>query len=94
MAGDLEIIVIDRDDRHVYQPGLLFVPFGTRRSRSELVRSRQAQLRAPAQFRIAEIDHVDTTADTVHLADGELVGIRRAGDRDRCACCCPRRPRV
>ena len=23
-----EIVVIDRDDRHVYQPGLLFVPFG------------------------------------------------------------------
>jgi sulfide:quinone oxidoreductase len=23
-----EIVVIDRDDRHVYQPGLLFVPLG------------------------------------------------------------------
>jgi sulfide:quinone oxidoreductase len=23
-----EITVIDRDDKHVYQPGLLFVPFG------------------------------------------------------------------
>src|SRR5450631_3449211 len=23
-----EITVIDRDDRHLYQPGLLFVPFG------------------------------------------------------------------
>ena len=23
-----EIVVVDRDDRHVYQPGLLFVPFG------------------------------------------------------------------
>ena len=23
-----QITVIDRDDRHVYQPGLLFVPFG------------------------------------------------------------------
>ena len=25
---DFEIHVVDRDDRHVYQPGLLFVPFG------------------------------------------------------------------
>ena len=24
----VEITVIDQDDRHVYQPGLLFVPFG------------------------------------------------------------------
>ena len=29
LYGDrVEIVVVDRDDRHVYQPGLLFVPFG------------------------------------------------------------------
>jgi NADH dehydrogenase FAD-containing subunit len=28
--GDMaEIVVVDRDDRHVYQPGLLFVPLGS-----------------------------------------------------------------
>ena len=27
-AEAAEIVVIDRDDVHVYQPGLLFVPFG------------------------------------------------------------------
>src|SRR6266511_1885735 len=27
-ADEAEIHVVDRDDRHVYQPGLLFVPFG------------------------------------------------------------------
>ena len=27
-SGEAEIIVIDQDDNHVYQPGLLFVPFG------------------------------------------------------------------
>ncbi len=27
--GDrVEIVLVDQDDRHVYQPGLLFVPFG------------------------------------------------------------------
>jgi hypothetical protein len=26
-----EIVVIDSDDEHVYQPGLLFVPFGQAR---------------------------------------------------------------
>ena len=25
---ELQIDVVDRDDAHVYQPGLLFVPFG------------------------------------------------------------------
>ena len=27
-ADDVQITVVDHDDRHVYQPGLLFVPFG------------------------------------------------------------------
>ena len=27
-GDDAEIVVVDRDDRHIYQPGLLFVPFG------------------------------------------------------------------
>ena len=27
-TAETEITVIDQDDRHVYQPGLLFVPFG------------------------------------------------------------------
>ena len=25
---EAEITVVDQDDRHIYQPGLLFVPFG------------------------------------------------------------------
>ncbi len=27
-SDEAEIHVVDRDDKHVYQPGLLFVPFG------------------------------------------------------------------
>ena len=26
--SELQITVVDRDDLHVYQPGLLFLPFG------------------------------------------------------------------
>ena len=35
----VEIIVVDRDDSHVYQPGLLFVPFGLAQP-PELVQAR------------------------------------------------------
>lgn len=38
-----EIVVVDRDDRHVYQPGLLFVPFGLADPET-IVRSRREQL--------------------------------------------------
>ena len=66
---DVEIVVVDQDDRHVYQPGLLFVPFGLSRP-ADLVRGRRRQLHAGVDFRQAAVDHVDLEADTVHLADG------------------------
>ena len=63
------ITVIDRDDTHIYQPGLLFVPFGLVEP-SEIVRSRQAQLHDGIDFRLADVDSIETTENTVHLADG------------------------
>ncbi|HET6810738.1 MAG TPA: FAD-dependent oxidoreductase, partial [Acidimicrobiales bacterium] len=66
---EAEIVVVDADDRHVYQPGLLFVPFGMARPR-DLVRSRSAQFRAGVGFRQCAVDRVDLDADTVVLADG------------------------
>lgn len=67
---ELEIVVVDHDDRHVYQPGLLFVPFGMERP-EEIVRSRREQLHDGIEFRLAEVDRVDVDADAVHLAGGE-----------------------
>ena len=46
---EAEIHVVDRDDRHVYQPGLLFVPFGLAQL-DEIVRPRRRQLRNGVVF--------------------------------------------
>lgn len=62
------ITVVDQDDRHVYQPGLLFVPFGLAEP-SELVRSRKRQLDQGIDFRLAEVDHVDLDKGVVCLSD-------------------------
>jgi sulfide:quinone oxidoreductase len=67
----LDITVVDQDDDHVYQPGLLFVPFGLAEP-SELVRSRPHQLRAGITYRRGTVDHVDVDGDQVHLADGTV----------------------
>ena len=68
-----EIVVVDRDDDHVYQPGLLFVPFG-RSDVRRITRSRRRQLRSGVTFRQAGIDHVDVGADRVYLDDGTVLG--------------------
>jgi sulfide:quinone oxidoreductase len=70
LPGDgTQIVVVDADDQHVYQPGLLFVPFGLARP-GDLTRPRHAQLRRGVDFRRAAVDRVNTEQDEVLLADG------------------------
>lgn len=63
------ITVVDQDDVHVYQPGLLFVPFGLARP-EDIVRPRHDQLHDGIDYIQSPIDHVEVEADQVHLADG------------------------
>lgn len=66
----IAITVVDRDDQHVYQPGLLFVPFGIYRP-EEIVRPRRRQLVNGVTYVSASIDRVDADRDLVLLADGD-----------------------
>jgi sulfide:quinone oxidoreductase len=66
---EAEIHLVDRDDRHVYQPGLLFVPFGLAQV-DEIVRPRRRQLRNGITFHESEIEAVWTERDEVLLGDG------------------------
>ncbi|MER6633805.1 FAD/NAD(P)-binding oxidoreductase [Streptomyces sp. NPDC000987] len=66
--SDLRITVVDQNDDHLYQPGLLFVPFGLAQPH-HLVRSRPRQLHAVDYLR-APIERVDLDARTVHLDGG------------------------
>lgn len=66
------ITVIDRDDRHIYQPGQVPVAFGIGQP-ADIVRSRKRQLRAGINFHETEIDHVDVEKNQVHLADGTIL---------------------
>jgi sulfide:quinone oxidoreductase len=72
-ADEAEIHVVDRDDRHVYQPGLLFVPFGLA-DPAEIVRPRRRQLRSGIEFHESEIESVDLDAERVRLAGGGELG--------------------
>jgi sulfide:quinone oxidoreductase len=69
---EAEIHVVDRDDRHVYQPGLLFVPFGMAQL-DEIVRPRRRQLRDGVVFHEREIDSASIDRDEVTLDDGTVL---------------------
>jgi sulfide:quinone oxidoreductase len=66
---EMTLTVVDQDDRHVYQPGLLFVPFGLTHV-EDIVKPRHRQLRRGINFRQEAIDHVDIDAKAVHLGGG------------------------
>src|SRR5579884_1533515 len=69
-ASELAITVVDGDDRHLYQPGLLFVPFGLAPAR-RLVRSRHARLLPDVTFHQGRVAHVDVETRAVTLESGD-----------------------
>ena len=63
------ITVVDRDDLHLYQPGLLFLPFGQYRA-SEIVRPRKALLDPRVKLVLGEIDRVAPDSNEVAMKSG------------------------
>jgi sulfide:quinone oxidoreductase len=68
-AAAWQITVVDRNDDHVYQPGLLFVPFGSYRP-EDLVRPRTTTLPDGVDLRLCGFTGVDPVEHTVALGDG------------------------
>jgi sulfide:quinone oxidoreductase len=69
-AGQMELTVVDRDDSHVYQPGLLFIPFGKYTSQA-LTKNRQTFFPSAAKYIRTGVDHVDIDGRMVVLENGQ-----------------------
>ena len=69
-ADQWRVTVVDRDDRHLYQPGLLFVPFGASQP-GEIQRSRRTLFDSGVHVYTSEIDRIDPDGKRVHFTDGE-----------------------
>jgi sulfide:quinone oxidoreductase len=71
-ADEWDITVVDQDDVHHYQPGYLFLPFGTYSPR-QVTRSRHTTLPDGVDFVIGDVDRVDASKNTVALVDGRTL---------------------
>jgi sulfide:quinone oxidoreductase len=67
--ADWQIAVVDQTDRHFYQPGFLFVPFGVY-SPDEIVKPRQRFIPDGVDLVYGEVDRVEPDANEVLLSDG------------------------
>jgi len=67
-----QVTAVDRDDAHVYQPGLLFIPFGMYTA-EEVVRPRTRYFDPRVELVLGEFTRVDLDAREVHLKGGRAL---------------------
>ena len=72
LADDWEILLVDRDDQHLYQPGLLFLPFGDYRE-EQLVKPRTALVDRRVVLRLGGVERVVPDEQRLVLAGNESV---------------------
>ena len=66
------ITVVDQDNDHIYQPGLLLLPFGVYEP-EELVKKRDKFFPDGVEYIRGEVDKVEPTENRVHLIDGQVI---------------------
>jgi sulfide:quinone oxidoreductase len=69
-VGEWAVTVVDADDNHRYQPGFLFMPFGTYQP-SQVTKSRRKYLSKGVSLIYGEIDRVEPDTNAVLLSDGQ-----------------------
>lgn len=71
--SEWEIVVLDRNNTHYYQPGFLFIPFGMYKA-EDVVKKKSAYLPKRVNFIVADIGKIDADRNTIIYGDGkELV---------------------
>ena len=66
------LTIVDRDERHFYQPGFLFIPFGIYEP-DEVVRPKRDFFPDDVEAIFAEVERVVPERDQVRLADGTVL---------------------
>ncbi len=69
LSSDWTITVVDPSEVHYYQPGFLFLPFGTTRP-NDIIRRLRSTLVHGVRLVQKTVDRVDPEAKRVHLTDG------------------------
>ena len=68
--NEWSITIIDKNDKHLYQPGLIFIPFGMYKP-DEIVRPRSEFISKGINFVVDEIIGVDKEAQVVETTAGK-----------------------
>jgi sulfide:quinone oxidoreductase len=69
LGDDWQITIVDQNESHLYQPGLLFIPFGMY-DEQDVIRERRDFIPWGVELVISQIEGVDTDGQTVSLSNG------------------------
>ena len=70
LSNEWEVAVVDPSTTHLYQPGLLFLPFGDE-TEERIVRERGSTLGKGITWHQAAVQAIDTERRQVELVEGE-----------------------
>lgn len=71
-AHDWKVIVVDKDQKHYYQPGFLFIPFGLYKPEA-VVRPKKNYLPRNVEFILADVEQIQPQENRVTLAGGQTI---------------------
>ncbi|MGD2253893.1 MAG: FAD/NAD(P)-binding oxidoreductase [Anaerolineales bacterium] len=71
-SAEWKIIVVDQDNTHIYQPGLLFIPFGMH-SPQDVIKPRRKFLPTNVEFVLSDIELIEPDANRVRLQTGSRI---------------------
>ena len=67
-----QITIVDQDEKHYYQPGFLFIPFGIY-GKNDVVKPKRDFIPAGVEMIMSPIDVVEADHNRVKLADGRYL---------------------
>lgn len=67
-----KITLVDQDEVHYYQPGFLFIPFGTYR-KEDVVKPKRSFMPANVELIMSSIDVIEADQNRVKLTDGRAL---------------------
>jgi len=70
--SDWKIIIIDKDETHFYQPGLLFIPFGIY-SPQDIVKPKNTLLPSSVDVIFSDIELIEPDKNKVSLTSGKTI---------------------
>lgn len=71
-ASEWKVVLVDKDEKHYYQPGFLFLPFGLYTDK-DVIQPKRKYVPSKIDFIISDIELIEPDASRVKLTNGQVI---------------------